>query len=284
MSTLPFKPSFKSRTLSFERIKGDIEGGLYQVRDFTVDGHRASLERSKSRAHVEELIKVIKQGGKLDPIIVNPHSEEYGVQKEKHPPFYIVDGHHRLRAYTEAYERGHMESKQIRVKVLQNATPEQARGYAFRHNQKAHLNMTEGQRTQEAWETLWRQWDRFKDLSVRRTAEGLGGAISKSLADGMKKAIEKATTEDEYLRKQLNNPYPQVDPWKTFRRKYEPNGKRIDREERKAKARIYLEDKMLRLAERSEWHLLEDEERLELVGILMGKPVYLEKEPKEEDW
>lgn len=278
-----FKPKYKHREISFDRLIGDLREGANQVRDIRADGYRASAMKSQSQEQIEELVKALKNGADgLDAIIVHPHGDEYAelnylTKNINKQCFHVVDGHHRLAAYRQAYQKGILVSKRVKVKVLQGASRTQARELARSINQKSHINMSQPQKIQEAWLSFWRNWGRYSEMSCRKIATEMGGMIGHQTACNMKNTIKEAlnSSEKEELSKQLNSNNPEVEPWNIFSRKYSPEASELDREEQKKKAEWKVWEKLNRVAYGRDWALLDDVQKEKLICILLGESYVL---------
>lgn len=95
----------------------------------------------RSEAHVAELARVVRRGLPLDPVTVASFGDRW----------YLVDGHHRLAAYTEAGW-----SKPIPVQALQSPLRGKDRvdwaiGQSIADNAKSRLNISTADKVDGAW-------------------------------------------------------------------------------------------------------------------------------------
>ncbi len=102
-----------------------------------------SPSEDESETHVNTLYRTIirKRGNPLDPIQVFWIGDTWC----------CIDGHHRLKAYKRAVEKGHWQTSQpVPVKVFQGSLLE-ASAEGGEENGKARLKMLESEKNDHAW-------------------------------------------------------------------------------------------------------------------------------------
>lgn len=256
----------KYTTVDFKLIDGSLFDGDNQVRDFSIDGVNKDSELTKSRQHIDGMVETLKDGNKLERLVVLPHSNQ-----DAHFKYKLVDGHHRLQAYYEAHREKHINYKSIPITVLHGVTESEARDMALQLNHRNQLNMSDEQKIQEAWLAIWRNWDEFESLGGIKISKRLDGVIKKSLASEMKAVIKSMIDERGYLKEELNSVYPYVDTWKSVRRKYASGNSNLDFEEIQEKAKVRLMGKIYNLKESTDWKMLDDETKRQLGSLLAGQ-------------
>lgn len=155
-----------------------IDEDFFQLREPLADGAKASLAKKNSREHAERMAEhVLRTKKLLEPVTVW-HSDQ-GV-------LFLVDGHHRLKAYRRVARKDANWDQMVPVRRLPNGTTRrEARRHALAANRKDHLPMTTAQKTQAAWVLICTD-SQLRALTSRRAAEYLGGIISHTTVESMK--------------------------------------------------------------------------------------------------
>ena len=158
--------------------------GTAKVEDIVPDIGELSteelLENPESVRDIAKIMKRIKEGGKIDPILVRRHMDEDGVYHS------IVDGSHRLAAYKELgkkkipifYEKSSLEdiwqrSTKTDNALIAKARKAQAKGQSFDEFVEAQMGKVE---------TV-----KISELPERATAIGMGKAKYDKMAAEIKK-------------------------------------------------------------------------------------------------
>ena len=142
----------------------------FQFRNTMADGVFAYKEIRNSDKHTGNLTDIVKKGGMLSPILVTKCSNT-----EK---YIVVDGHHRLKAYTRAWKG--KRSKKIPVRILPpDTTIDDARLIALFSNSDDKLIMPKAEKLQGVWELLITNEDIRKIGGSRKIAAFFGvGLVS----------------------------------------------------------------------------------------------------------
>ncbi|WP_040728113.1 ParB/RepB/Spo0J family partition protein [Thiomicrorhabdus sp. Kp2] len=270
MSNLTFKPKSKRLTVSFERISGDVIKGENQVRDFTANGANKGKALSKSREHIEGLTTALSQGGILDPISV--HKDEK-LGSDGRPRYTVIDGHHRLQAYKEAYRLGLITTKRVRCKELLDIDRKEAKDYALKTNLKDTLNMTPQEKYQATWINLWMNWDELKEKSLRDLASHFEGNVGRTTLGKMRKTVKHLLEEEaELYSYKINSDKPSVEPWRLMSTKYKHllDSDTDAYEQAKLKAEITISTALTRLTDSKDWRLLDDSTKEKLAKRMLG--------------
>lgn len=194
---------------------------IFQPRDFDADGYKAAASKARSEEHIQDLVKVLRDGRPLDPLEVAPmEGLDFGhiVLVTK---YVVIDGHHRLAAYREVAKKN--EGKRIPCLILEGFSPAQLMLRATKQNAKAKLNMTEAQRMQNAWRTYIACYRELKPIPDRPLGVLLN--VSKTTAGRIKKELEDLLKREPDMKGALNVPEAGAPSWReTYQRRWLVDG------------------------------------------------------------
>lgn len=212
----PNEPTMRLSDVQQVRLEDiQVDEEFFQLREPLADGAKASLSKKNSRDHIDRMADhVTRTHSLLDPITL--WRSERGV-------LFLVDGHHRHKAYRKVDRRGTGWEKMVPARILpQGTTRRQARRYALSANRKDHLPMTTAQKTQAAWVMLCDD-SQLRALTSRKAAEQLGGIISHTTVESMKAKWEEM--------RQAGTPKPEAHLWKDVRSQDWKGGEEFDLEQ-----------------------------------------------------
>lgn len=136
-----------------------------------------SPSKDESETHVSKLYRTIirKQGNPLDPIQVFWIGDTWC----------CIDGHHRLKAYNRAIEKGHWQASQpVPVDVFQGSLLE-ASAEGGEENGKARLAMQDNEKNDHAWSFVI--LDSGPEFSKAETADKTG--VSTATIGNMRRVL-----------------------------------------------------------------------------------------------
>lgn len=163
-----------------------IDEEKFQLRDFTVDGPFSDREKRRSDEHVKTLAEAVDRHDALPPM---------DVWKDHEGKYFVVDGHHRYKAYRKVFKPLQDQTAPIRL-LPEGTTINEARLHALSANKDNKLSMTKSQKTEAAWKVICGDSELVK-LSVRKISTLLGHVVSHTTASDMKKARKQLQKEDE---------------------------------------------------------------------------------------
>ncbi len=140
----------------------------------------------RSEAHIAKMAKIAKGGRPLDPVTVVAFGDAW----------YLVDGHHRLQAYSQA---GWQEAVPVKVAVsdlVGASRVEWAIGLSVADNLKEKLGLSDTEKMNRAWQAVARDVDASKgDLAA------LYGVAERSIANmrAAKRRLEEADKDTDYI-------------------------------------------------------------------------------------
>ncbi|WP_430495586.1 ParB N-terminal domain-containing protein [Ralstonia pseudosolanacearum] len=129
----------KPERVPFESLKVDPE--RFQVRNPEACSYvQGTIKKQESIELSASLRQLVESGSSLDPLIV---------WEDPQGSLWVIDGHHRMEAMTEADVSA---SHDVWVQRFNGSTEAEARQFALEVNQRIHLNM----HPQEVLEAYWR--------------------------------------------------------------------------------------------------------------------------------
>lgn len=200
----------EARKVHLEDIRVDED--FFQLREPLADGAKASLAKKNSRDHVERMAEhVLRTRTLLDPVTL---------WRSDQGDLLLVDGHHRLKAYRRVARKGGGWDQMVPVRFLPSSTTRrEARRQALAANRKDHLSMTPAQKTQAAWVLICSD-SQLRALTSRRAADMLGGIISHTTVETMKKKWEEM--------REAGTSKPEAHLWKDVRSQDWKGGEEFD--------------------------------------------------------
>lgn len=157
----------------------------FQHRNYEANGVRADLAAGRSQKHVETLAAAVSLEGKLDPVLLWQDAEG---------TLWLVDGHHRYRAYLRAWKSD--KRRKIPARVLKAGIPERAAiRAAYLANRKDKLSMTSAEKSQAAWRLICSNDPYLEAMSLRGFAQWSG--VSRETVRKMRIARDKLRKAEE---------------------------------------------------------------------------------------
>lgn len=162
----------------------------FQVRNLKSNNYvNRIMQEQEAQDAVHELREIVLAGGLLDPILV----------WEDRGEMLVVDGHHRMEAYTES---DLSPSTPVWVQRLNVTTESEARKIAYDRNSRVNLNMSPAERHNEVWlailcgEARGSLRDVAKDYTIGKSSVGRMREKAESVVERL--MAEAASSKQEF--------------------------------------------------------------------------------------
>jgi hypothetical protein len=131
----------KPKRVAFGSLR--VAADLFQVRNPKAGSYVQSvIQEQESRGLTASLVKLAEAGAVLDPLIVWQDFEGTS---------WVIDGHHRIEAMTEACTPA---AAKVYVQYFKGETEAEARAFALEVNKRHHLNMSPSETLDSYWRML----------------------------------------------------------------------------------------------------------------------------------
>lgn len=189
VETAPTNTHANPVQLPLDQLKLDVDS--FQFRDVRADGYKGSRFKKQSNDHIKQLADVLQRGQTLDPVLV---------WKDDEGQLWVVDGHHRYKAYQRVC-KGEPQREISAIVLEEGLSREEAMLMALQSNIKDKLSMSRAQKTQAAWRLLREDHASLREMSLRQLGRLFG--ISYETVRKMREALQKFGADIESLKYEL---------------------------------------------------------------------------------